>query len=419
MRQFMTIFRFECKKIAGRTSTWVVLALLAVVYILFVILLPLAVVYSETSETEYGAGKSGEFSVSQMELITNERKWGRKLSGRSLDNELLEEWKEWQTEFDNRWNTMDPKARSLEIERYRMVQRAIQSLTGVGQENEETQVSAQENQPLAEREIYELNESYREQMYTKACLTAGERAYWTRQNDRLEKPMKLYYGEVYEEFTGTDIYLIFLLLTFWIGISISRIFAEEHSRRMDQIVLCSRHGRGMLYTAKILAGCLFTAIACILLLLLDLAVIFTLYQGDGFHERIQQIAGWYSYPLCMGQTMWIMIGLAFLGAIVTSLAVMLVTERFGNSMSGIAWAVAWMVIARIVAIPNGFRVLSQLWNYFPINMVNLPSGFLDLRLVSLGGKYFTSWQAAPVFYILVSVLLILWGKRLYCRYQVR
>lgn len=417
MGQFKTIFYYECRKIAGRASTWVTLVLLAAVYVGFVILLPLTTVSAVDTADTTGAGKSSSFSISQMESIENARMWGRKLSGRKLDDSLLQERMNWDEKFTARWEGMDPKERSLEMERYRMVQNTIQSLTGMenGSDGKDGVAVTQDDSQIREQEITEWNENYRLQMNDKACLTVKERKYWENQYQKLEKPMKLYYGEAYEQFVGRDIYFIMLLMTFWIGIVISRIFAEEHRRKVDQLNLCGRHGRGMLYMAKIVAGCLFTLIAYLFLLLADLAATFTLYQGDGFSERIQQVAGWYSYPLCLGQTMWIMIGLAFLGVIVTSLVVMLVTEKSGNSISGLAWGVAWVVAARIVVIPNGFRLLSQLWSYFPINMVNLPSGFLDLRLISVGGAHFTSWQAAPVIYILLCIPLVLLGKCLYCK----
>ena len=113
-----------------------------------------------------------------------------------------------------------------------------------------------------------------------------------------------------------------------------------------------------------------------------------------------------------------MAGLLLLACILTGIFAMVFSEITKSSIGTMATVIAILFLARLVPVPPDWRLL-QIVNFFPINMLKLDAGFTDMRLVSIFGLKFTSWQFAPILYILLIVLLFFTGKKVYCRFQVQ
>lgn len=123
--------------------------------------------------------------------------------------------------------------------------------------------------------------------------------------------------------------------------------------------------------------------------------------------------------MTVGQILLIMLGICVISALLTSIFIMVVSEKFRSSMAGMVIAVLTVEAARIIVIPREFRLLSQVWNYLPMNLLKMDQGFLDVRLVSVFGVKMTIWQFAPILYLILGIILVLLGKRCYSRYQVQ
>jgi hypothetical protein len=77
-----------------------------------------------------------------------------------------------------------------------------------------------------------------------------------------------------------------------------------------------------------------------------------------------------------------------------------------------------MILAgMIIQIPAQYRILGQIWDYLPTCFLSMWNTF-DLRLVSLFGTQFTSYQIVPLIYIVGASLLAFLGSRIYCRRQI-
>ncbi|MBR1864871.1 MAG: hypothetical protein IJ801_00010 [Lachnospiraceae bacterium] len=68
-------------------------------------------------------------------------------------------------------------------------------------------------------------------------------------------------------------------------------------------------------------------------------------------------------------------------------------------------------------IPYEQRFWSQLLSMEPMTLIS-PLFEQEYRLVRLGGRYLMSWQAAPILYMMICVVLFFVGKRMYNRYEV-
>ena len=425
MRQFRTLFGYEMKKICIRKSTWITFVVLILAYLLSVAL-TWNMTYTSTAQGQDDTGEliSEEWQDSYAQKKARERKNGLQWSGRKIDDVLL-------TDIEKEYSKIMEKAEAVggagkqevfskEMERIYVLEDALASIAEDGRALLRETYDGEEHNMLTAKKLYEARDINIKEYQTAYGLTEKESSYWQQKENALSKPFIYQYAEgFYQLISMNGIYMVVLFASFLLAVVVSRVFAEEHQRRLDQLILCSRFGRWQLYFIKIAAGMLFAVLATLIMEGINMAVTFVLYGAEGFGAAVQLIAGWYSYPITVGQILFIMLGISVLSALLTSVLIMVVSEKFCSSMAGMTVAIVVTVVVRLVTIPSQFRTLSQVWNYFPINLLKLDQGFLDLRLVSVFGVRMTSWQFATVLYLILGVLLVLLGKRFYCGYQVQ
>ena len=416
MGQFKTLLGYEIKKICTRKSTWITFAVLILAYLLTV-LLTWSTTYSTVKTRE---GEEEKWHDSYADRKARERENGMYWSGRKIDNVLL-------TDVGKEYGKVLEKAGAekaevfqREIERFSPIENVLDSLTGG--EMLLAKVDGQGNGSLTEEKIYRARKELVKSYQAEYGLSAEERGYRQEKEKLLPKQFTLEYAEGFNELismSGNGIYMVVLYISFLLAVVVGRVFAEEHQRRADQVILCSRNGKRQLYYAKIMAGILFAVFAATVMLCIVVVLTLFLYGAEGFSAALQLVAGWYSYPLSVGEVLLIMLFISVLVVVLTSILIMVVSEKFCSSVAAMAVVMAVIAGSRLIVIPRGFPVLSQIWNFLPLNLLKLDQGFLDVRLVSVFGRRFTSWQFAPVLYLILGVVLVLLGRRVYCRYQVQ
>lgn len=426
MRQFGTLLGYELKKICCRKSTWIAFAVLLAAFFVSVFL-SWSVTYTtlvEDKNEDTGEITEEEWKDSYAQKKARERKNGLYWSGRIVDNELLEEVRKGYSEVIEKSKTMETgrqKFITKEMERFDPIESTLEAITGEWNLLSQIYDSRKEKKGnLTEEKIYEARDAQVQNMQKEYGLTEKEQSYWQEKEEELAKPFTMEYAEgFYQLISMNGIYMVFMFSSFLLAVVVGKIFAEEHQRRLDQLILCSRFGRRQLYFAKITAGILFAFFSAVIMTGVVAGVNFFCYGTEGFSAAVQLFAGWYSYPLTAGTTLLVMIGISLLASVLTGIFIMVISEKFCSSMAAMAAVAAVTLGARLIPVPREFRTLSQVWNYFPINLLKIDAGFLDVRLVSVFGIKFTSWQFAPVLYLFLGIILILLGKRFYCRYQVQ
>lgn len=397
MRRFSTLFFYEMKKIMQRKNTWITFGILLVIYLAL------------TGGRMFGSFYvEGEFLETHKEGFAIDRKNGNKLSGRKLDNTLLGEMKEAYVGME------DKELKYMLTEEYQTRVRPYSIVYDI------VRLADVDPFTVTEKEFYYAREAAVKKSQEKYELTEQEKVYWQEKEDKLEKPFTYQYADGYTALISMNgIYMVCLWTSFLIAICMSRVFTEEHGRKTDQLILCSRLGRKEIYFAKILAGGIFSFVVTAFFLLFEIIGVFTTYGKEGFSSIVQLFYSVYSYPLTDGQIFLVMILILLLSSVLTAIFTMVLSEITKSNIGSLATIVAIMFLARLVPIPIRWRAVSQIWNFFPINMLKLDAGFTDMRLVSFLGLKLTSWQFAPFLYILLGVLLVFAGKRVYCRYQVQ
>ena len=396
-----TLVQFEIKKILMKKSTIVAFVLLFAIQVLLAMTGSLGSTY-----------KNDVFVETHAERNRIDREHGIALSGRAIDDALLGEMQEAYAAFD--WNNPNywwSKEYNQGVRRYKDLEYRLK-LWGLG--------SGYSFDNMTEEVLYDLRQKQQDTMWEAYELSDKEKAYWQEKDTEVEVPFVYEYAQGYDSLIGMQgMYMTCMLMTFFIGISMVAVFADEHSRKTDQLILCARFGKTKAYFAKILAGSLVVFVVNVLFTGVLIVGKFFSYGTEGFGATIQSaVAPWYSYPLTMGQALLWMVAALMLSSVLVAIFAMILAELFGNSVGAMAVIVGLLFAARLVPIPPSLGVLSQAWNYMPINLLKLDEGFLDLRLVNLFGLRLTSWQFAPILYVILIVAMICVGRVIYKNYQV-
>jgi len=244
------------------------------------------------------------------------------------------------------------------------------------------------------------------------CLLSDEEIkYWEQAQEKLEKPITFRYCGGYTNLLSI-IYISTSLLILLAGLALSGVFSDEHATRCDQLILSCKNGRGMLYFAKLLAGFSFAALSVMGLILIALLVVFQMYDADGFDAPLQLFRPLYPYPISIGKFTILSFALLLLVILSMSLTVMLLSLCFRRGMVPMAVTMTLVMMGMFVNVPENHRLMSKIWDWLPSNYL-FASNLFDLRLVSLFGKQFVSWQVLPVIYIALDVGLAFLGKAVY------
>lgn len=419
MKQFGMLTGFEFRKIWKQRSSWVTLGimLLLVVFVSSSILMGSSSVTVQSGESfgeggspeESGGGREVSFSESNAQKIRIGRENGRSLSGRVMDDALWDEVRQYyESGVVQKYQYSIQEEERKEARRYEDVYRIFREFGILFRDEVREKTAA---------ELYQGRKDYQAVFYREYGMSEGEQDYWEKQGEAIETPMVYEYSEGWRAFLSRDAYMIGMLVIFLTAICVTGIFTKEHSRKTDQLILCTRFGRKELYFAKICSGSLFSVICGFLFLGLSVLCNVLIYGPDGFGAPIQQAIAQYGLPLTMGAMVGITAMLLFFLSLLSGIAAMVLAEILKNGVATLAVLIGATLLIRMIPIPVSWRALSQLWGCLPPNLLYMENLF-DLRLFSLFGVRLTFWQFAPGAYLLVSVLLVLLGKRVYCRYQV-
>lgn len=410
MAQFRRLIYFEWKKIWKRRSTWITLGLL----LSFYLVVQGAYIFGSTYV-------EGEFLETHWEGRKTDLENARKYSGRKLDSSLLKEL----MEADNILKGLI-NGQKEDSEKYRLTKEykekvrpyeAIFDVAGAltGQYSKKKNFTG-----LTEEKLYKKRAALISSALDTYRLSDTEKEYWEGKEKKLDKPFTFQYALAYEYLCDmSGVYRAFLFVSFAIAICMSAVFTEEHGRRMDQLILCSKLGRRQIYFAKIAAGSLFSLLSSWIVLAFGVITAFLIYGADGFSGAVQMFVPYYTIDITMGQVLLVMSGISLLASVLTGIFTMVVSEITRSSIASMSIVTASLFIARLLPVPFTYRMLSQAWNYMPINLLKFDAGFFDMRLVQVFGMKLTSWQFAPVLYFVLMIALVLGGKAVYCRYQVQ
>lgn len=401
MRNLWTIYKYEIKKLTGKKLLWTTAFFCAVGIVIST--------FAGVIGTYYVDGEPYE---SHYEAFRKDQIYRKALSGRCIDEALLQETVEAYGHIptDAFRYTLTEEYENF-ARPYSDICNLIRSWTGIGME-----LSFIQNWEADEAALYEARTQHLENNWQSIPLTETEKEFWRNKESQIDTPLVYYYHESYENILNCFITVGVLMLLF-VAICLSNLFADEHIRRTDQLVLSSIGGKEPAYWAKILAGVTVSVIAAILMALMTMGLNIGFYGAEGFEMPFQACFSTYSYPITIGQACLIAYGVLIVASILAAVFVMIISEMFHSGIVALSISTGLIILGNMIMIPTQYRAISQIWDWLPMTYLSVWNVF-DARTLTMFGRCFTSWQTVPVIYILLSVVLAAGGKYIYQRYQI-
>ncbi len=399
MNNFGVLYRYELKKILKRK---IVYAVLAISFLATAIIL--------TAELTGSYDIDNEKADTKYHMFLTDRNYQKMLNGREINQSLLEETIK---AYGMIPITAEKYSSTEEYQKYARPYSAIFNFV-----RNTTQMTFSEiiQWTPGLDDLYARRQSMLENQWISENLSEGEKEFWQQKEAGIHTPFVYQMTESYDLlFRSVTTIGLFVLMT--VSICLSGLFAEEHTKRTDQLILCSRHGKGMAYWAKNFAGISFAAGTSVLLSAFAAVLSAGIYGTDGFDAVFQLIFAQYSYPLTACQAVLILYGCVIVTSVVFSTVVMLLSEIFRSNTAALAITFGMLILSMMCSVPSQYRVLAQIWDWLPSGFLS-PWNIFDIRLVSAFGHYLTAWQAVPLIYIFAGMIIAAIGKPVYQHFQV-
>lgn len=390
MNNFWALTGYEYKKLLQRKMVWITLIILC----LFGIYSVLSPVIGQGISSGDGKTYTG------WEVQEWDKSAAKEFEGAKIDNIMLQEL---------------AVLESTEGAAIYLPDDLFSFVSAITRKQEET-IPTDQTFGMTGDELYEMRAKALERTWREQNLSQGETEELLRMNRKLDTPFTNHYAKGYKQMALLA-YLIGLMQSLMIAVCIPPIFAEEHQRKTAQLIMCSRYGKKTLFWAKNLVGVTFSVLGTLLLYAAMLIAISVIYGMDGFGTQVQVYFPMISWNLSMGQMMIIMAGLGLMSAILQSVIVMALAEQHKSSTIPMAISVGFLMLTLAFNVPYS-KVISQIWDYMPVRLFFHTSAFSD-KMIHISGRYFGTWQCAPFFYLLLSVIAVLTGYRIYSRYQMK
>ncbi len=398
MNNLFTLYGYELKKLVQKKLLWVSL-LVCMAAIAFSILLPLLGTY-------YANGAAISTNYEQHLIDQAHRK---ALSGKPIGQSLLEETIAAYKDLPIETNYVLMEEYQTYARPYSEIFNLIRVWTGM---DKQAVVQWVPN----EAALYAAMMGQFEESAVNNRLTEEEVAYWLGKADNLTTPIVYQFHEAYRCILENFLTVGLMMLLF-AAIVLSSSFPDEHTHRTDQLVLCTANGKRRLYWVKLSAGITVGFVGALLMTVLTWGLCLCIYGSEGFDAAMQIFYTNYAGNITIGQACLIAYGCLLVTSLLINIFVMFLSELFHSSIAAISITAAMILAGMLVQIPAEYRILGQIWDYLPTCFLAMWNTF-DLRLVSLFGTQFTSYQIVPLLYIVAAALLAWLGSRIYCRLQI-
>ena len=377
------IFIYELKKIMYRKPFFVSM-FISLAVILITVCAPLLGDYYV----------DGKYISSNYEMFQTDMTYQKALNGRKIDDVLLQEMQEAYTKVP-----LDKERYSL-TEEYQMYARpysaifnTIRSLTGLAG----TAVLMELDNA---KDIYTMRMENLEREWESWLLSEKEKAFWKEQENQRESVMAFQYAEGYNILMSSA-YTIGLLCIFIVSVCLANVFPDEHVRKTDQLILSSKYGRKHIFISKYLAGIVVAGMLSLIFILFTFGITFFVYGIEGFDASFQLIYAQSSCPITVGQAVLILYSMIFFASIFEGAFVMMLSEVLHNSVGALSVAIGIIILTMMISVPEEYRLLAQLWNFLPSNVVAV-WGTFSRYLVNVFGNLYQTWQVAPIIYFILG-----------------
>lgn len=367
MRNFGTLYRYELKKIWKRKLTWVVLLALAALMV-------------------YAAIGTSSSDVKKLQQFL--RDGALRIDGQIMDETFFSSMRKALSEageIGDHFN--DLYFYAVNSDYYYPYYMALA-------------LDVDPKSATAE-DFYNARRTALERTWAAQKLTGDEIAYWSAQEMQVQQPFT--FRSIKDGLSAclTVTYGISSIIPIAVAVCLCGVFSEERRTRTDQMIFSSKHGKGTICFAKLLAGV--TAALCASILAIG-AVSAAYAIRDGWNSSDAAIQIRYldsSLPITLGQALSRMFGLLLLYGMLCGGMTMLVSVLTRNTIAALALPIVLMIAQAWIRLPG-----LQAADYLPNQLFNDGYVLCNVRLVGFFGVYLDNIEFAFLLYGSITVLLM-------------
>lgn len=246
----------------------------------------------------------------------------------------------------------------------------------------------------------DLRDFARAMVFRDKGLSAAEREKNLELIDSIETPLYSdYYGGYEAYIMGSKSLAITVL--FMILLLLSPLFSNEYEEKTDQVILCTKNGKGSLCRAKLFVSLIISVLSAALVMGLSWLAFLLLYGFEGGKVNIQVVNPGCTYPInlleaCLIHFVSVIFACALFGALICFLSARV--KR--STVPVVIMGTLLTIIPMFIWVPmKSSRIIYGLLKFFPANSVSF--GF-DMSFFEIFGKLFTPYK----FIWFVSTILI-------------
>lgn len=407
MNNFGTLVGFEYKKILYKKS--VIIAIVLAFAITIFACFAMVIGNGNTQGDYYTDG------MSNYESMQLDQSYGKALSGRELDSELILEASRAYQKIDR---NVTPYFITEGYQKYARPYSSVYTLIDSAYAHSGNAFNVDDFRNLSEEDAsnyYTIREKQLRENLTNHPLWSSSDVDKVLELDKdVQKPFIMEYTDGYNRFFGLSITTMMAVL-FLISFMISPIFSGEYSEHTDSLILTAKNGKKSLIYAKIFTS---ISISFVMTLIFALSTYFTcmgIYGFDGTHAQIQLIIPLLTYDFTLLETTVILIMTSLLGAILHTticIAISAVSKK----------TIMPMAISSILIVAGMFGGLKisffEKARYFlPLTMGSFYDMITQL-IVDFFGIDLPLYQAICIVSIIISILLSFISFKAFRNHQV-
>ena len=246
----------------------------------------------------------------------------------------------------------------------------------------------------------DLRDFARAMVFRDKGLSAAEREKNLELIDSIETPLYSdYYGGYEAYIMGSKSLAITVL--FMILLLLSPLFSNEYEEKTDQVILCTKNGKGSLCRAKLFVSLVVSMLSAVLVMGLSWLAFLLLYGFEGGKVNIQVVNPGCTYPInlleaCLIHFVSVIFACALFGALICFLS----AKVKRSTAPVVIMGTLLTIIPMFIWVPmKSSRIIYGLLKFFPANSVSF--GF-DMSFIEMFGRLFTPYK----FIWFVSTILI-------------
>ncbi|MDE6686953.1 MAG: ABC transporter permease, partial [Lachnospiraceae bacterium] len=203
-----------------------------------------------------------------------------------------------------------------------------------------------------------------------------------------------------------------------VAIMISGIFSEEYVSGADNLILSSKHGKGLVIGAKLFAAFGIAEALIIFLMVISYIEVMAVWGTSGADAAIALLGNIFEYPITIGQSA-LFYSICTLGSILLFTALTtFFSSAFKTPFNTIVVMAIILIVPMFIVIPDSAPLwVFQLEQLMPTNMMAFWGAMSDLQY-EIFGVVVPPYVFLPVFAIIASCVCVCLSYRIFKRHQV-